>query len=719
MESLQLEVAEAKPTDVGRRIARLDRKFLKQIGAEPGDVLEINGKKKTCAVAWPAKAEDENRKIIRIESSTRKSAGVSIGSLVTIRKADKVSKASRIILTIIGLDVKKVEPQFIDLIRSRFKHLPVAEGEFLEFRIFGTQVIELKVERAEPTSIAIITDNTDVQILPEALAEKYVFPRVTYEDIGGLHEEIQRVREIVELPLKHPEVFQRLGINPPKGILMYGPPGCGKTLLAKAVANEVGATFLSINGPEIMGKYYGESEERLREVFKEAKEKSPSIIFIDEIDSLAPKRVETGEVERRIVAQLLSLMDGLKDRGDVVVIGATNMPELLDPALRRPGRFDREIEIKMPNKDGRLEILQIHSRGVPLSGDVDVEQIAEITHGYTGADMAALCKEAAMKALRRHFSEILSFKESIPIEVLNKIVVTMEDFMSAYKEMVPTTMREVYVEIPHVRWDNVGGLEEAKKLLREAVEMIINKPEKAKKLGIDPPSGILLYGPPGCGKTLLAKAVATESQVNFISIRGPEVYSKWVGESERAIREVFRKARLAAPSIIFLDEIDSLAPRPELEIGDSGVTRRVVSQLLVEMDGLVPIQNVILIGATNKPEDVDPALLRPGRFDKLIYVPPPDEKTRLSILKVHTGKMLLDPDVDLESIANMTEGFSGADLKMLCNEAGITAYRREGESVKMADFEKALTHMAPSISHEEIAKYTNWRQSMKRFKKPA
>ena len=541
-------------------------------------------------------------------------------------------------------------------------------------------------------------------------------PSITYEDIGGLHEAVQKVREVIEIPFKHPEVFQRLGITPPKGILLYGPPGCGKTLIAKALANEVGATFISVNGPEIVGKYYGESEERLRMIFKEAREKAPSIIFIDEIESIAPKRSEaSSEAERRIVAQLLTLLDGLKDRGDIVVIGATNMPELLDPALRRPGRLDREIEIDVPDERGRMEILQIHTRGMPLAEDVDLNQLAEITYGYTGADLAALCREAAIKALRRYLPEIESYNDIVPLEVLEKMVVSMRDFVEAYREIVPTMMREVHIEVPRVHWEDIGGLDEIKAMLREIIQMVTKKSNKAKRLGIEPPSGILLYGPPGCGKTLLVKAMAAESEANFISIKGPEIYSKWVGESEKAIREIFRRARLTAPSIIFLDEVDSIAPRAELEIGESGVTRRVISQLLVEMDGLIPLHNVIVIGATNKPEVIDPSLIRPGRFSKLIYVPPPDKKARLSILKIHTKNKPLGSDVDLETIAERTEGFSGADLKILCNEAALIAYRQEKDMIEMRDFEKALTFITPSITSEEVKKYQRWQRGIKKL----
>ena len=716
MKAIRLEVAEAKPTDVGKRIARIARPFLAEIGAEPGDILEIIGRRKTCAIAWFSDPSDKNLRIIRIESSVRKSAGVSLGSLVYVKKASKLPNATKVVLSISGLDIKRVGSKFIDFIKNKFKNLPVSKGEFLEVRILGTKTIELKIERIQPADIALISENTEVQILSKPKIEGYELPSITYEDIGGLHEVVQKIREIIEIPFKHPEVFQRLGITPPRGILLYGPPGCGKTLIAKALANEVGATFISINGPEIVGKYYGESEERLRMIFKEAREKAPSIIFIDEIESIAPKRSEaSSEAERRIVAQLLTLLDGLKDRGDIVVIGATNMPELLDPALRRPGRLDREIEIDVPDERGRMEILQIHTRGMPLAEDVDLNQLAEITYGYTGADLAALCREAAIKALRRYLPKIESYNDILPLEVLEKMVVSMRDFMEAYREIVPTMMREVHIEVPRVHWEDIGGLDEIKAMLREIIQMVTKKSNKAKRLGIEPPSGILLYGPPGCGKTLLVKAMAAESEANFISIKGPEIYSKWVGESEKAIREIFRRARFTAPSIIFLDEVDSIAPRAELEIGESGVTRRVVSQLLVEMDGLIPLHNVIVIGATNKPEVIDPSLIRPGRFSKLIYVPPPDKKARLSILKIHTKNKPLGSDVDLETIAERTEGFSGADLKILCNEAALIAYRQEKDMIEMRDFEKALTFITPSITSEEVKKYQRWQRGIKKL----
>ncbi|RLF15426.1 MAG: AAA family ATPase, partial [Thermoprotei archaeon] len=531
VEEVQLTVAEARQRDVGRRIVRIDRGVMRRLGVEPGDIVEIKGKKTTCAVVWPAYPEDEGQRIARIDGVTRKNAGVAIGELVTLKKA-VVKEAHEVVLAPSGVKLSSVDADLEYYVKSRLIDTALVEGDDVSLPVFGGGSLTLTVVKARPHGVVKVTENTVVRVLQEPSREAMGIARVTYEDIGGLKEEIQRIREMVELPLRHPELFQRLGIEPPKGVLLYGPPGCGKTLLAKAVANEADANFFAINGPEIMSKFYGESEERLRQIFKEAQEKAPSIIFIDEIDAIAPKREEVhGEVERRVVAQLLTLMDGLQSRGNVVVIGATNVPGILDPALRRPGRFDREIEIKVPDKQGRYEILQIHTRGMPLADDVDLRRLAEMTHGYTGADLAALCREAAMKALRRYLPEINLEEERIPPHVLEKMVVKMEDFLNAFKEITPSAMREVYVEVPAVKWSDIGGLEDVKRKLREAVEWPLKHPEKFKKFGIKPPKGVLLYGPPGCGKTLLAKAVATESEANFISVKGPEIFSKWVGES--------------------------------------------------------------------------------------------------------------------------------------------------------------------------------------------
>jgi transitional endoplasmic reticulum ATPase len=700
---VKLIVSEAYQRDVGRKIVRVPYVVMEKLNISSGDVVEVKGKKTTCAIAWPLSPGDVGDNIIRMDGGLRKNAGVALNEYVSIRKAD-VKNASLISLAPTDVKLSYIDDEFISYVRDKLLDKPVVAGEIVPVQIFGGETLHLTVVQTRPGGIVIVREDTKLEV-EEKPTEARIVPRVTYEDIGGLKEAIQRIREMVELPLRHPEIFERLGIEPPKGVLLYGPPGCGKTLLAKAVANEADANFLTINGPEIMSKFYGESEERLRQIFKEAQEKAPSIIFIDEVDAIAPKREEVhGEVERRVVAQLLTLMDGLQSRGQVIVIAATNVPGILDPALRRPGRFDREIEIGIPDKNGRLEILQIHTRGMPLAQDVDLKHLAEITHGYTGADLAALCREAAMKALRRYLPEINLEEKRIPQQILEKMEVKMDDFMNAYREIVPTAMREVYVEVPAVHWDDVGGLEDVKQQLREMVEWPLKKPEKFRKMGIKPPKGVLLYGPPGCGKTLIARAVATESESNFISIKGPEVFSKWVGESEKAIREVFRKARMAAPCVVFIDEIDSIAPRRGLGYSDSGVTERVVSQLLTEMDGLISMENIVVLAATNKPEILDPALMRPGRFDRLIYIPPPDENARLQILKVHTRNMPLD-NVNLDEIAKNTNGYSGADLEALCREAAMNALRRDSEKIEMRDFNEALKKVKPSIKIGDLKRY--------------
>jgi transitional endoplasmic reticulum ATPase len=609
-----------------------------------------------------------------------------------------------------------VDDEFISFVHRRFMDMPFAESDMAMLSIFGS-AIPLIVVRCRPKGPVKITEATKIQVLSEPTPEKKGIPMITYEDIGGLKEAIQRIREMVELPLRHPELFQRLGIEPPRGVFLYGPPGCGKTLLAKAVANESEANFYVISGPEIMSKFYGESEARLREIFQKAQETAPSIIFIDEMDAIAPKREEvTGEVERRVVAQLLSLMDGIGARGNIIVIGATNRPNAIDPALRRPGRFDREIEIGVPDKGGRFEILQIHTRSMPLADDMDLKKLSDITHGYTGADEAALCREAAMKALRRYLPDINLEEERVPPEVLDTMVVKFDDFQAAYREITPTAMREVYVEVPTIKWSDVGGLQITKMELIEAVEWPLKRPESFKRLGVKPPKGILLYGPPGCGKTLLAKAVANESEANFISIKGPEVFSKWVGESEKAIREVFRKARTAAPAIIFFDEFDALAPRRGTGFSDSGVSERVISQLLTELDGIETLDNVVVMAATNRPDMLDHALLRPGRFDRLIYTQSPDHKTLIEIFKIHTKKMPLADDVNLTNLARMAVGYSGADVEALCREAAINAMRNDADAkkIKFENFKDAMKDIKPSITPD----MENWYQSfIKRLRK--
>ncbi|MCD6431635.1 CDC48 family AAA ATPase [Candidatus Bathyarchaeota archaeon] len=718
MTEVQLRVGDARQRDVGRGIARIDQKTMRKLGISAGDVIEIVGKRTTSAIAWPAYSEDQNRGIIRIDGFTRKNAGVAINEYVLVRPA-KVKEALNVTLAPVDMRLN-VDEDFTNFVKNRLMERTLLEGDTTLIMMLG-HAIPFTVTKTRPHGIVKVTANTRLTILNEPAPEGKGLPRTTYEDIGGLHEEIQRVREMVELPLRHPELFQRLGIDPPKGVLLHGPPGCGKTLLARAVANESEANFFSINGPEIMSKFYGESEARLREIFQQAQQNSPSIIFIDELDAIAPKREEvTGEVERRVVAQLLALMDGLSGRGNVIVIGATNRPGALDPALRRPGRFDREIEIGVPDKQGRYEILQIHTRGMPLAGDVNLKKLAEMTHGYTGADLAALCRETAMKALRRYLPQINLEEERVPPSVLEKMEVKMEDFLNAYKEITPTAMREVYIEVPTVHWEDIGGLEEVKKELREAVEWPLKNPEIFKRLGIKPPKGILLYGPPGCGKTLLARAVATESEANFITIKGPEVFSKWVGESEKAIREVFRKARMAAPAVIFFDEIDSLVPRRGLGFADSGVTERVISQLLTEMDGIVTLEDIVVIAATNRPDIVDPAVLRPGRFDRLIYVPEPDEKSRLEIFKIYTKNMPLAGDVDLKKLAEMTKNYSGADIEALCREAAMNALRKDvnAKEVTFTDFQEAMKRVGPTISPEMENWYKSFMKQLRQVQKP-
>ncbi|HHO57232.1 MAG TPA: AAA family ATPase, partial [Thermoplasmatales archaeon] len=600
--------------------------------------------------------------IVRIDGITRRNAGVSIDDKVKVRKA-KAKTASKVTfapteeLRIIGMD---------EYLSHIMEGRVVTKGDVITLNIMGRKLDMVVTSVSPPAEAVVIGATTEIKVSDKVAKEEMKIPRITYEDIGGLEEEIRQVREMIELPLKHPELFERLGIEAPKGVLLHGPPGTGKTLLAKAVANETNANFYSLSGPEIMSKYYGESEENIRKVFNEAIENAPSIIFIDEIDSIAPKREEvSGEVERRVVAQLLALMDGLEERGKVVVIGATNRINAIDPALRRPGRFDREIEIGIPDKKGRKEILEIHTRGMPLAEDVNLDKLAEMTHGYSGADLEALCKEAAMRALRRVLPDIDLEAETIPAEILNKLVVNRKDFYEAFKSMTPSAMREVVVEAPNVRWDDIGGLDEVKQELKEVVEWPLKYGELFQHMDAQPPKGILLYGPPGTGKTLLAKAVATESEANFISVKGPEFLSKWVGESEKAVRETFRKARQAAPCIIFFDEIDAIAPSRG-GMGDSHVTERVISQLLTELDGLEELRDVTVIAATNRPDIIDPALLRPGRFDRLIYIPPPDKKAREEIFKIHTRKKPLAKDVSIKELAEKTEGYTGADIAAVC-----------------------------------------------------
>ena len=719
--TLTLRVADAYQRDVGRGIARVDPKVVDELGLTSGDVIQIIGKKKTTALSWPGYESDSGKGTIRIDGYLRNNAGVSIDDKVTIRKieakiAQRVTLAPTEPLRIVG-----GEEYLSQLLEGRV----LARGDYVPISVMGRK-IDLVVTSTTPTAEAVIvTEQTEVTVGEQVKEAPRAIPRIAYEDIGGLRPVIQKVREMIELPLRHPELFERLGVEAPKGVLLHGPPGTGKTLLAKAVASETNANFYSIGGPEIMSKFYGESEERLREIFKEAQENAPSIIFIDEIDSIAPKREEvTGEVEKRVVSQLLSVMDGLQSRGKVVVIGATNRINSLDPALRRPGRFDREIEIGVPDRDGRLEILQIHTRGMPLAEDVDLKKLADVTHGFVGADLEALAKEAAIRALRRILPEINLEAENIPVEVLNKIIVKMSDFQEALKEVEPSAMREVLVEVPDIKWEDIGGLEGVKEELREAIEWPLRYPELFAQMNAVPPKGLLLYGPPGTGKTLLAKAAANESEANFISVKGPELLNKFVGESEKAVREIFRKARQASPCIIFFDEVDSVAPVRGSSAGDSNVTERVISQFLTEMDGLEELRNVVIIAATNRPDIVDPALLRPGRFDRMLLVPPPDLEARKQIFRIHTKKTPLAEDVKLDELARKTEGYTGADIASICNTAVMLSIkehigkakdaedakkRAKGLKVAKRHFDEAMQKVKP-ISSQELRMYERFSQ---------
>jgi transitional endoplasmic reticulum ATPase len=661
--NISLKILEAYTRDVGRGVARIDYDALKSLDASAGDIIEVaSGKQRTVAKCLPLYPSDEGKGVIRIDGLGRSNSGVSIGDSVTITKV-KAVRAEKVILTPIEAMPPIDERYLADALDS----VPLIKGDKVMVPYFGGRLTFQAID-VTPASVPVLVTGKTIFVIAKSDAAIQGIPHVTYEDIGGLKDEIQKIREMIELPLRHPEIFEKLGIEAPKGVLLYGPPGTGKTLLARVVANETNAHFTSISGPEIMSKFYGESEARLREIFKEAKENAPSIIFVDEIDSIAPNREEvTGEVERRVVSQMLSLMDGLEARGRVIVIAATNRQNSLDPALRRPGRFDREIEIRVPDKRGRLEILQIHAQNMPLETDVDLTRISAVTHGFVGADLEYLCKEAAMKCLRRLLPELNLEEEKVSPANLDKLVITRADFEHAIRDVMPSTMREVYLESPDVNWQDIGGLEEVKRELQEAIEWPLKYPDLYTKLGHKAPKGILLYGPSGTGKTMLAKAVATESEANFISVRGPELISKWVGESEKGVREIFRRARQASPCVIFFDEIDSVAGSRGGE-GSSG-TERVVSQLLTEMDGVSEMHGVVVIAATNRQDLIDAALIRPGRFDKIIFVPNPDKATRIRILNIHTSGKHLGSDVDLEKIADRTDGFSGAETSAVVNAA--------------------------------------------------
>ncbi|SMO58116.1 CDC48 family AAA ATPase [Halorubrum cibi] len=742
---MKLTVKPLKQKDAGRRLAAIDRVAAEELGLSGGDFIRVQGSEGAAiARVWPGYPEDDGTGVVRIDGKLRQEASVGIDDRVTLEQVD-VEPADRI--TIALPQRLGIRGNIDALIRRELGGQPVTEGQNVKLPLgFGfmggqSQAVPLKVAGTSPSGTVVVTDSTDIEI-SEKPAEEIVggtgapegaaadgSPDVTYEDIGGLDEELEQVREMIELPMRHPELFKRLGIDPPKGVLLHGPPGTGKTLIAKAVANEIDASFHTISGPEIMSKYYGESEEQLRDVFEEATEEAPAIVFMDELDSIAPKREEAGgDVERRVVAQLLSLMDGLEERGEVVVIGATNRVDAIDPALRRGGRFDREIEVGVPDRDGRKEILQVHTRNMPLVDGIDLDEYAENTHGFVGADLESLAKESAMHALRRIRPQLDLESDEIDADVLNSIQVTESDFKEAMKGIEPSALREVFVEVPDVTWNDVGGLGDTKERLRETIQWPLEYPEVFDQLDMAAAKGVLMYGPPGTGKTLLAKAVANESESNFISIKGPELLNKFVGESEKGVREVFSKARENAPTIVFFDEIDSIATERGKNSGDSGVGERVVSQLLTELDGLESLEDVVVIATTNRPDLIDSALLRPGRLDRHVHVPVPDEEGRRKILEVHTREKPLADDVDLDAIARKTEGYVGADLEAVAREASMNASRefiasvsREevGESVgnvrvTMAHFEDALDEVNPSVTPETRERYAEIEKQFQR-----
>lgn len=691
-EPLQMRVGEAKQRDVGKKRARIGPQAMDHLHVTPGDVIEIIGTKSSCVVIWPVDEDEKFQDIIRIDGQTRKNAGVSLSDFVKIKKA--ATKTAKTISLAPVNDIVTVDKEFTDFVKNRLKGIPVMHGDEISVMILGNSM-DFKIAKIYPKGIARIDRTTNLTISTESTVDRKI--RVTYEEVGGLRHEVKAMREIVELPLKHPELFTRLGIEPHSGILLYGPPGCGKTLLAKVLASESEANMFLINGPEIMNKYYGESEAKLREIFKEAKDGSPSIIFIDEIDAIAPKREEAyGDVEKRVVAQLLALMDGLNDRGNVIVLGATNRPDSVDPALRRPGRFDREFEISVPNEDGRLDIIMIHSRGMPIGDDVDLKSLAGELHGYTGADIKSLCREAAMKSIRRYLPEIDLETDRISSEVLQSMQIQLSDFYDAMQEVIPTAMREFYVERSKVLWQDVGGLDVIKDSLTDNLAVAMKDPGKFTSIGIRPPRGALIYGPPGCGKTLIARAFATESGANMILVRGPEILSKWIGESEKAIRGIFRKARMSSPCVVIFDELDALA---RYKSGEGGVGETVLSQLLTEIEEGVS-SRVIVIGITNRPDMLDSSLLRTGRLDLALYVAPPDEKGRLEIIKILTEKMPLASDVKIKEIAVTTQNYTGADLAALCREAAVTAMKNSMTKITSQDFSISHKRIRPSITKE-------------------
>ena len=692
-EILHLQVAESKQRDIGKKRARISPDAMDYLHVAPGDVIEIIGRKTSSAIVWPVDEDEKNPDIINIDGQMRKNTGISINDAVQVKKAE--AKTAKTVILMPINDAVTVDKEFTDFVKNRLKGLPLSDGDEISVMILGNSM-EFKISKITPKGVGKINRSSNLTILDEAASDKKI--RITYEEVGGLGTVIKSMREVVELPLRHPELFSRLGVEPHSGVLLYGPPGCGKTLLAKVLATESDANMYSINGPEIMNKYYGETEARLREIFKEAKDNSPSIIFIDEIDAIAPKREEVfGDVEKRVVAQLLALMDGLTDRGNVVVLGATNRPDSVDPALRRPGRFDREMEISVPNIDGRIEILQIHTRGMPIGKDVDLKKLASELHGYTGADIKSLCRESAIKSIRRYLPKIDLENKRIPSKMLQSMEIQLSDIYDAMHEVVPTAMREFYVERAKILWKDVGGLSYAKNVLSDNIITSINNPTKFSKMGIKPPKGVLLYGPPGCGKTLLARALAAECGTNMILVRGQDILSKWVGESEKAIREIFRKARSSAPCIIIFDEMDSLVKFKTAEEGRQSDT--ILTQILTEMEESGSAK-IGIIGITSRPDLVDNSMLRPGRLDIVLYIEAPDEKGRLEIIKILTKRMPLANDVDLNEIAVATQNYTGADLESLCREAAVNAMQNNNKKINSNDFASGLKRVKPSITKD-------------------
>tara|TARA_B100000586_G_scaffold68694_1_gene47922 strand:- start:1024 stop:3249 length:2226 start_codon:yes stop_codon:yes gene_type:complete len=714
-ESLTLRVAKAIPSDVGHGRARVP--FDNDLNLKPGDIIEIEGERKTAAIVWRCRPEDANLGVIRVDGIIRKNAGVSLGDRAEIRKVE-VQPCLKLVLSPVMAKQQKVRfgPGIEGFARRGLNKRPVVAGDriFIPGMTLFAEALPFAIVQTNPKGIVQVLPDSEIIIKEDAVdqEEQDLVHTISYEDIGGIGDQLQKVREMIELPLKHPILFRRLGIDPPRGVLLHGPPGTGKTLIAKAVASETKAHFTSINGPEIISKYYGESEKQLREIFDEAAANAPAIIFIDELDSIAPKREDvTGEVERRVVAQLLTLLDGMGGRDNVVVIGATNRRDAIDQALRRPGRFDRELEIGVPDKIGRGEILEIHTRDMPISDDYDSDWLLENTYGFVGADISALVRESAMKALRRYLPEIDLDEEQISPEVIEKMEVRMSDFKEAVKEIEPSALREIYIEVPEVTWDEVGGLEDVKERLKESIEWPLTMPERFEHFGINPPRGIMLFGAPGTGKTLIAKAIANEAKANFITIKGPELISKWVGESEKAVREVFKKAKQSSPSIVFLDEFESIAGMRRSNSGDgSDVMNRVVNQLLSSMDGVEGMEGVIVVAATNRPEMIDPALLRSGRFERVLHIPPPDRDSLKAILRIHVKDMPLGR-FKLEDLANKMDNYTGADIEAVCREAALIAMRNEKKTVSKKHFEQAIDRVRPTVN-EDMMQYYGRMESM-------